>query len=859
MRGNLGNVLLGLRQTAAAIVSYRRALELDPQLDRAREGLATAHYELGNALNDLDRADEAIASYRDAIRFDPGHVNAHCMLGNLLKEGGQLQDALGCYRRMVEIEPRSVLAYNNMGTVLGREGRLEEAAGCFRKAIEFSPSQADAYVNLGDMSIALGELDAAVASYTQALFLSPGSPVVQFALGNALFAQGKPDEAIVRYRSAIELKPDFAEAHANLGNAFRHQGRQELAIVCYERALALKPDFPEAHSNLGNVLLDQGRLDAAATCYRRALDLKPDFPEARNNLGDALKSKGLLEEAIKCYEAAIRLRPSFPEAHFHLGNALLDQDRVDEALDCYLHAVSLRPDYAEARWSIVAAQVPAVYGIDADPALYRRAFSAELDKLIDWFAAARTVADPGCVRIQTPFYLAYQEEDNRELRSRHGSLCTRMMGQWLARQSLPARERRNSGGVIRIGIVSQHFCKHSVWSAIIKGWFQQLDRKRFSLHAFYLGSARDQETLFAQSRAAHFVQGSRGLRQWVEAIAGQQPDVLIYPEIGMDSMTGRLACLRLAPVQVSTWGHPETTGLPNIDYYLSAERLEPESAQESYSERLVKLPGLGCYYDLYEIDAVTPDLAQWGSEPGTPVLLCPGTPFKYAPQRDWILAEITRRLGRCRLIFFTYGDFPTCRKNSGSVCGSNSVGGMSTSTRSPPSSHGRPGRVFSAGCSEPMSIWIPSAFPASIPQCRRWNADCQSLPRWAACCAAGWPAASWSTSTSGNWSRSLIMTTSTWQSGWGATPHIACMSATGWQRRGTCSFETRRRFVRWKISSSWRRRMPQFVLGFGTEISESMRPLARWLQRIPDHLAVPSNAWILLHSTATRFNYPSLS
>jgi predicted O-linked N-acetylglucosamine transferase (SPINDLY family) len=35
-------------------------------------------------------------------------------------------------------------------------------------------------------------------------------------------------------------------------------------------------------------------------------------------------------------------------------------------------------------------------------------------------------------------------------------------------------------------------------------------------------------------------------------------------------------------------------------------------------------------------------------------LICPGTPFKYAPQHDRILPEIARRLTRCRFIFFTH-------------------------------------------------------------------------------------------------------------------------------------------------------------------------------------------------------------
>lgn len=614
---NLGNAQRVLGQNDEAIASFRCALQTAPDL-------AIAHYNLGNTLNDLGQTQEAVASYREALRLDGHYVNAHFMLGNLLMKEGQLPDALACYKGMLEIEPQNFLAHNNMGSVLMQQGKRDEAADCFRRAIELAPDYVDAQINLGATFHERGELDDAAACYQKALSLSPDSSVVHFKLGNIVFEQRKLDEA----------------------------------IACYRKALELKPDFPEAYSNLGNVLVDQGQWDEAAACYRKALQIKPDFPEAHNNLGEVFKSKGLLDEAIACYKEAIELKPEFPEAHVHLGNVLLDQDRVREARDCYQEALRLRPEYAEARWSFVASQIPAVYEADNDPGPCRTVFSQELDKLDNWFDAARTEKNFNSVRIQTPFYLAYQEEDNRDILRRHGRLCARIMAQWLARQVIANSGSRDPDGVIRIGIVSAHFRTHSVWNAILRGWFQHLDSERFSLHAFYLGSDQDQETLFAKSRAAHFEEGGRELRQWIEAIAGQQPDVLVYPEIGMESMTGRLASLRLAPVQVATWGHPVTTGLPTIDYYLSAENLEPDRAREHYTELLVTLPRLGCFYEPQKIAAAQPDLGNLGIDPKSPLLLCPGVPYKYAPQHDWVLAEIARRLGRCQFVFFTHGASP---------------------------------------------------------------------------------------------------------------------------------------------------------------------------------------------------------
>ena len=141
----------------------------------------------------------------------------------------------------------------------------------------------------------------------------------------------------------------------------------------------------------------------------------------------------------------------------------------------------------------------------------------------------------------------------------------------------------------------------------------------------------------------------------MEAIGRQQLDVLIYPEIGMDSVTQKLASLRLAPVQAAAWGHPETSGVPTVDYFLSAEDMEPPQAQYNYSEKLVALPHLGCHIEPRVAAAEPPVLERCGIDLGLPLLLCPGVPFKYAPQYDWIFPEIAARLGACRFVFFAYG------------------------------------------------------------------------------------------------------------------------------------------------------------------------------------------------------------
>ena len=65
-------------------------------------------------------------------------------------------------------------------------------------------------------------------------------------------------------------------------------------------------------------------------------------------------------------------------------------------------------------------------------------------------------------------------------------------------------------------------------------------------------------------------------------------DLLLYPDIGMPSDTYLLGLARLAPVQAVMAGHPCSTGLKEIDYFISSQLMEREDSQKYYSEQLIK-------------------------------------------------------------------------------------------------------------------------------------------------------------------------------------------------------------------------------------------------------------------------------
>ena len=612
-------------------------------------GAAERYIAKGNQLERDGQLEDAARLYRSAIVAAPHHAAAHLNLGAALEALGKASDAAQAYEAVLGIDPGDAYANFNLGRLLYAQGALPRAAELLEKALLRKPEFPEALVVLSSVQEARGDLEPALASLQAALRLRPayGGALRNLGLLLARLDRWADAEDALRHAAA-----DDADAQYWRGNALVHLERPQEAAACFREALRIRPDFAEPHCYLGSILGDQGRRDEAIAHLARAIALKPDLADAHVGLGNARVAGRQLEDAVLCYRRALELDPRLLQAHVNLGNALTDLGRQEEALRAFDAALALDPECAEARWSRTMSMIPALRESPDELQRSRTAFAAALAEMDLWFDTRRAERGYRIVGVQQPFWLAYQEENNAGLLRSYGQLSARLMQPWQHRRNLSPAAARTKGRV-RLGVVSQYFRHHSVWNAIIKGWFQQLDPERFELSAFCLSAEQDAETAYARSRAARFEHGARPLAQWAESILAARPDVLIYPEIGMDPMSVKLASLRLAPLQAASWGHPETTGLPTIDCYLSAQDMEPDGARANYTEELIALPHLGCYVqrDAEKMPAALDDL---GIDLPSPLLLCPGTPFKYAPEHDQVFPRIARELGQCRFVFFTY-------------------------------------------------------------------------------------------------------------------------------------------------------------------------------------------------------------
>jgi predicted O-linked N-acetylglucosamine transferase (SPINDLY family) len=534
-------------------------------------------------------------------------------------------------------------------------GNLPEAIKQYQLALGEPSADRDLHRDLCYAFFLCGETAKAKEIARQGLSLLPADAFeaidLSYYLGNLHTQDAEFEQAIQCFQTVVAGRPDFAEAHFNLGIAFYRSGRSSNALASFGKSIEINPNQAEPYNSMGVIHWEGADTQGAMRCFRRAVELNPASPQALNNLGNLLQEQFDMTEAMACLRQAIALDPNFSEAHFSLGVALKSQHALPEALAAFEDAFRLRADYAEARWAIALIKIQIHSELEHNERILVEACLQELDALAAWCEIHQL--DAGKIGGMQPlFFLTSTDVNCTPILARYGNLCAHLMKRWYDRQEFPP-VNRHEGNRIRVGIVSHDLHENPVWNATLRGWYQYFDPGVFEIHSFYLGTKPDAHTRYAESRSAHFTNlGGTNLKACIEAIQASQPDLLLYPAIG-GATTFKLASLRLAPHQVTTWGHPEGSGLPTIDYFISAEDFESPSAQDHYVEKLVCLPHIGSTYLQLEHDNL--QLTFEGSEiqAGKPLLLCPGMPYKYAPKNDHLLVQIARALPDCQLVFFT--------------------------------------------------------------------------------------------------------------------------------------------------------------------------------------------------------------
>ena len=614
---------------------------------------ADAHYFLGRVFWQKKLRERAAFCLKQCVRIDPKYENALVILGCIAGESGRQEEAIEFFKKALAINAQSADSWHNYAMALISLKRLDEALACLDKAIAIDPGHADALRSRARALHELKRYDEALASFDKAIAIKPNEPDGLVGRGMTLQNLERHEEALSCYDEALRIKPDHLDAFLNRGITLRSLRRYGESLACLDRAITIKPDCGDAFRIRGVTLQQMRRYDDAIACLDKAIAIAPNDTEAVIGRGVVLKEQGKLDETIAWFEHVLTVEPDFAEAHHHLGLGYCEQGRLDEAMAHFERALAIKPSDGEVKLALCMGQLPVLYLNETEIEKRRTAYQERLTGLRDEIDRSGTYRDLArAVGSTQPFLLAYQGHSDRFLQGVYGSLACRIMAESYPPVALAGPP--GPGERVRLGIVSGFFCSHSNWKIPIKGWLSQLDRREFEIFGYYTGSKEDAETKRAVALCDRFVQGPMSIDRWRQTISADAPHVLIYPEVGMHPPTAQLAAQRLAPVQCNSWGHPDTSGFPTLDYYLSSDLMEPPEGEEHYTERLVRLPNLSIYYEPSDVQPISLARSDLGLGATATVFWCGQSLYKYLPQVDQVFPRIAREVGDCQFAFIQY-------------------------------------------------------------------------------------------------------------------------------------------------------------------------------------------------------------
>ncbi|HYC47590.1 MAG TPA: tetratricopeptide repeat protein [Burkholderiales bacterium] len=492
-----------------------------------------------------------------------------------------------------------------------------------------------------------GDADAAASACEDVLKRAPRNPEALWLLGTAHLMRDRADEAVTLFERALAAQPDNGAVLEHLGLA--HLMRND--FVAAERALRKAVAIPGAPASvsmrLGHALLRLARPAEAARAFERALAQDPHVIEAHSGLARAYAALGRWPQAARELELVLAETPNDGETLFYLARVRFEQAQFDAAFDAASRAREVEPlqigPYA------LLAQMHHVRGeLDRAVAVLEEGYErTRADALVgmlthvahrqcDW-TKWRTAWQHMSARLEhsadlgSPFWLLHEDTTPEQQLS-----YTR---RWVERAypaspvpPAPVRSTR-SGERLRIGYYSGDFHQHPVACLVVEA-LELHDRQRFEIFAYSYGpdDKSAMRTRIAEG-VEHFVDVAWDPNDVVAGrIRGDQLDLLI--DLKGYTAGDRLAVMAQRPCtrQAAWLGYPGTTGAQYIDYLIADDVLIPRGAEQSYSERVVRLPHVYQPNDRKRRSSEPRSRAEYGLAEGSFVFCCFNQSVKVTPE-----------------------------------------------------------------------------------------------------------------------------------------------------------------------------------------------------------------------------------
>ena len=341
--------------SAAAIDSYKKALEIDPNSAVVKERLAEI-YAKSQHIRD------AVVQAQEALKIDPNNVDAHRLLARIYVrslgdlEAGDVQQqnlakAIEQFQFILKLDPRDTYSALWLARLYRFENQHDEAEKVLRGVLKIEPDNDPALEQLSQLLIDEGRPQEATDLLTRAAG-EYASPDVYDLLGDAYSQSKDYAKAEDAYRKAVESDPDDPGHRHGLAQALMAQDKYAEALEQFKKLCQLEPGSWENYLRAAQLYRHLDQLDQAESNLVHAKQLAPGNLEILYNEALLYDDEGRFDDAEKVLSDTIAGIKSTPGGNVNalgilyeqLGHAYRDQGNFQAAQDAFQELGKLSPE-----------------------------------------------------------------------------------------------------------------------------------------------------------------------------------------------------------------------------------------------------------------------------------------------------------------------------------------------------------------------------------------------------------------------------------------------------------------------------------------------------------------------------------
>lgn len=366
---------------ASALISYGRAVQVDPRFPDAHYKLALTHLKMASwafAYQELRRTLDLQPDNWDAqlrlgqielaggkrqeakdralliLKNNPAHVEAQTLLSQADTTLGNLPLALQEANEALTMAPDRPASYLNLGQIQIRGGHPEQAELNFQKAQSLDPKGLSSYMTLGNFYQQQKRWMEAEKQFQQAVQVAPSDPLPRAALASLYFSQGQAAHAEQVLTDAKNQLSSVPSAYRMLGDSYLARGDKAKAVAEFGELVLKYPNDLGVLRTYVQLLILNNRWDEAQKLDEELLKKSPQDAEALILKAQMQLRDKKPEQAIPTLQGALKSSPDNAFGHYQLGLAYQEKADLQQAEKEWREAVRLRPSLSEA-WLALSA------------------------------------------------------------------------------------------------------------------------------------------------------------------------------------------------------------------------------------------------------------------------------------------------------------------------------------------------------------------------------------------------------------------------------------------------------------------------------------------------------------------------